>query len=58
MGGVDQGGFPILDSGSWIPSAPNGVHDAGFTVQVEIHYKELTLQTEDTIWDAPDFAAS
>ena len=49
------GYFPVLEiwnPSSWIPSAPDGGRDVGFTVQVEILHKDSRLESKDAIQDA------
>jgi hypothetical protein len=53
------GSFPvseIWDPGPRIPSAPYDVRDVGFTVRVEIRYKDSMLETDDAIQGALDQA--
>src|SRR5262249_1580210 len=53
------GAFPISEiwnPGPRVPSAPDGVRDVGFTVQVEIRSKGSMLEPEDAIQGALDQA--
>jgi hypothetical protein len=53
------GSSPVSEtwnSGPRIPFAPDGVREVGFTVQVEIRYKDSMLESEDAIQGALDEA--